>query len=275
MDQNNEINPSEEKRQMSFLLNIGSKLHAAREAMSMSIEDAADHLRVSPQVIQTIETDAYQKEDLNTFTRGYIRSYARLVHVPVEEIEKAFEKMGLQTKPMQHTVSRSVPSMPVCSYKRRPVYYLLLGILAFFIVAGYVSHHYRTSNATVDAVKEDQTQSLSSDTEATDVPSSSDASSSTPQPVDVSKDQSSQPQVLAPADTLNAPKQEPSQQSQVPSDASQQTSPSNTTQQAFPSNAAPAPVDQTADVPPAQDKPVIKPWVNPDSVSDTAPAQQQ
>ena len=69
---------------------FGSELVKARKALSLTAADVADRLLISEDIIKAIENS--QAEDLPalTFTRGYIRSYARLVGVPAEKIISAY-----------------------------------------------------------------------------------------------------------------------------------------------------------------------------------------
>ncbi len=77
----------------------GARLRLARLEMDkVSIEDIAAHLRLSPQVILDIENDEYTNT-LFTFTRGYLRGYAKLMGLPEEEIIQSFNELHLTESP--------------------------------------------------------------------------------------------------------------------------------------------------------------------------------
>jgi len=59
----------------------GVTLRAAREAMSMTVNDVAQILRFSPRQIESLERDDYASLPGATAVRGFIRSYAKLVKV--------------------------------------------------------------------------------------------------------------------------------------------------------------------------------------------------
>jgi cytoskeleton protein RodZ len=59
----------------------GARLRAAREAGGLSIEDVASKLKLSPRQINAIEIEDWDALPERTFTRGFMRSYARLVGV--------------------------------------------------------------------------------------------------------------------------------------------------------------------------------------------------
>ncbi|USH01874.1 cytoskeleton protein RodZ [Grimontia kaedaensis] len=69
----------------------GTVLRQAREAMGLSDQDVADRLRLRVSVIQDLEENCCDEEQITTFTRGYIRSYAKLVGVNADELLHTFK----------------------------------------------------------------------------------------------------------------------------------------------------------------------------------------
>ncbi|PML77745.1 cytoskeleton protein RodZ [Enterovibrio norvegicus] len=57
----------------------GTALKQAREAQGLTEQDVADRLRLRVSVIRELEADCCDQKQIATFTRGYIRSYAKLV----------------------------------------------------------------------------------------------------------------------------------------------------------------------------------------------------
>lgn len=64
----------------------GTALREAREAMGLSDQDVADRLRLRVSVIRDLEENCCDEEQVTTFTRGYIRSYAKLVGLNADEL---------------------------------------------------------------------------------------------------------------------------------------------------------------------------------------------
>lgn len=62
---------------------IGSRLRKAREASGLTQKTVADRLYLKLSTIQEIEENKLQPVS-STFERGYIRSYAKLLHLPEE-----------------------------------------------------------------------------------------------------------------------------------------------------------------------------------------------
>lgn len=79
---------------------LGFRLRQMRKAKGLSIEDAADRLCLSVDIIKKIESDQYFDENNTIFTRGHIRSYARLLGFSQEEIQTHLMALGLITASM-------------------------------------------------------------------------------------------------------------------------------------------------------------------------------
>lgn len=76
----------------------GSHLKTAREARRLSVEEVANRLHLTKNMILDIESDNYNSRLAFTFIRGYLRSYARLVHVSPDVVLKAFEQLNLKER---------------------------------------------------------------------------------------------------------------------------------------------------------------------------------
>lgn len=70
---------------------IGPSLQHAREAMGLSVEDVASHLRLSVRQIHALENDEFSALPETTITRGFIRNYARLLEIPAEPLLEVYK----------------------------------------------------------------------------------------------------------------------------------------------------------------------------------------
>jgi cytoskeleton protein RodZ len=76
---------------------IGPSFKQAREALGLSVEDVASHLRLSLRQIHALENDEFSALPEATITRGFIRNYARLLEIPAEpllEVYKTYSPAG-------------------------------------------------------------------------------------------------------------------------------------------------------------------------------------
>lgn len=64
----------------------GALLRSAREAAGLSIEQVAEKLHLLQSVVSSLEKDCYERIRGDTFVRGYIRNYARLVGIDGDEV---------------------------------------------------------------------------------------------------------------------------------------------------------------------------------------------
>ena len=58
---------------------VGASLRAAREAQGLSIQEAANHLRLMNRQIEAMETEDFGSLGQPVFARGFVRNYARLL----------------------------------------------------------------------------------------------------------------------------------------------------------------------------------------------------
>ena len=64
----------------------GALLRAARKAAGLSVEAAAQQLKLSPRQVRALEDDDFGSLPGRTFVRGFVRNYARLVALDVERV---------------------------------------------------------------------------------------------------------------------------------------------------------------------------------------------
>ena len=91
-------------------LSAGQRLIQAREARGLTIQQVALQLNLKPDVVQKLEQDQLEGT-LDTFVRGYIRAYARLLKLPEQELLAAHgQQSGAQNgkaKPMRTFSNRT------------------------------------------------------------------------------------------------------------------------------------------------------------------------
>jgi len=67
-------------------ITVGRLFQKEREEKKVSLETVSRETRISLAFLQAIEEDAYQLIPAETYVRGFIRSYAKLLHLNVDEI---------------------------------------------------------------------------------------------------------------------------------------------------------------------------------------------
>ncbi|MBB6056358.1 cytoskeleton protein RodZ [Tolumonas osonensis] len=76
----------------------GSILKAAREQKGLSQQDVAHRLNLRISLIRDIEEDRFDQKTASTFTRGYLKTYARFVSADEQAVLDAYDRLGLDDK---------------------------------------------------------------------------------------------------------------------------------------------------------------------------------
>ncbi|NIG87491.1 cytoskeleton protein RodZ [Serratia symbiotica] len=90
---------TEASQDKSESMTTGQRLRQAREQLGLSHQVVAERLCLKKSTVRDIEEDSISDALASTFVRGYIRSYAKLVHIPEDELlttlaEQAPQKMA-------------------------------------------------------------------------------------------------------------------------------------------------------------------------------------
>ncbi len=94
----------------------GEQLRRAREAKGMSLEDAARELRMPLVRLRALESDDYVSLKADTFVRGYVRAYAKLLDLEAGPLLSAYGQLaGDFAGPAGSNVN-----LPVASPRRSP-----------------------------------------------------------------------------------------------------------------------------------------------------------
>jgi cytoskeleton protein RodZ len=113
------------------LVDVGAELRKARESMGLSVADVAGHIKFAPRQIEALEEGDLAHLPETAYLRGFIRSYAKLLHLDPAPL------LGiLSAKPLP-TTSPAAPvevPFPTVYATRRPNILWLAAALAVAIV---------------------------------------------------------------------------------------------------------------------------------------------
>ncbi len=85
---------TEATQEKSAVQSTGERLRIAREAKGLTQQNVAERLCLKVSTVRDIEEDKSPVDLAATFLRGYIRSYARLVNVPEDDILPMLSKQA-------------------------------------------------------------------------------------------------------------------------------------------------------------------------------------
>lgn len=113
---------------------IGQRLAAARKQRKLDVETVARELKLDAAIIRALESDDRKVLPAPIFVQGYLRSYARLLDLPVQELLARYAATTSAPPPLTVSrIRRKSPSMrlPSARILRNVVLLLLLGILVW------------------------------------------------------------------------------------------------------------------------------------------------
>ena len=90
----------------------GRQLRRAREARNLGIADVAATLRLSVATIDNLEQDRYDRLPPDTFVRGYLRAYGRILQLDAESLVQAFYDSNGGPVPRPLRASKPVQTAP-------------------------------------------------------------------------------------------------------------------------------------------------------------------
>jgi cytoskeleton protein RodZ len=123
------------------LVTVGESLQRARASMQLSVLDIADALHITPTYVNLIEKNQFQKLPAAIFTRGYIKSYARLVNLPIDDVLALYFQQTVDV-PIESQMRSSVNEYGV-SVRRHGVKWavgIILGVLFLPTLAWWYAH---------------------------------------------------------------------------------------------------------------------------------------
>jgi cytoskeleton protein RodZ len=120
----------------SVIQGPGQILRQARERAKLSTQDIADRMKLKRTLIEDIEQDNFDINISLTFVRGYLKLYAKHVHVGEAEILNAFEKLTTGEKePVKlQSFSRRVANQANDDKLMLVTYLILATIIALVVI---------------------------------------------------------------------------------------------------------------------------------------------
>lgn len=121
--QNNENMPE------SHALSTGAALEAARLAKGMTQQDVSNSLRYSVKQIDALEKDAFDLLPDAMITRGFIRSYARLLEIDAEPLLASYRQLTASESDKAISVQSSMRPVQLTKESQPWLKYILASIL--------------------------------------------------------------------------------------------------------------------------------------------------
>lgn len=117
----------------------GERLRKQRELLGLTLPDVAAYLNLRTTILEALEDNDYKKIPRLVFARGYLRSYAKLLNLPGEEIIEAFNSLKWPESKTEFLVQPlRMKSKKASTQKHFSMPWIaLLFIVAIFIIASF------------------------------------------------------------------------------------------------------------------------------------------
>jgi cytoskeleton protein RodZ len=91
-------------------VSAGKMLREARILQGLSVTDVAGRIKFAPRQVEALEADDFEKLPELTFVRGFVRSYARLLHLDETVLLNALPSTTKQPVPLKSTAEVPFPT---------------------------------------------------------------------------------------------------------------------------------------------------------------------
>lgn len=124
-------------RASATALGPGAALKSARERAGLSLDEAAQQLKLAPRQVRALESDDFNQLPGRTFVRGFVRNYARLLRLDgdalIAGLPDAAHAPGLAAPPL-HSTGGAIgevpgPHAPRAAFGRWFIPLLLIGCI--------------------------------------------------------------------------------------------------------------------------------------------------
>jgi len=123
----------------------GVLLRQAREAAGLSLDAVAQQLKLAPRQVDALEQSDYTRLPGRTFVRGFMRNYARLLHLDPEMVLSAMPGAAAAPSleaPALHATAPSIGELPTAERTRSGMTRWVIPLLLIAIVAGAAVYEY-------------------------------------------------------------------------------------------------------------------------------------
>jgi cytoskeleton protein RodZ len=143
---------------------LGEKLARGRLARGLPVEEVARQMNLSASTIRSLEADNHRGLPGRTFVRGYLRNYARIIGVPVDELVQAYDAQFAEE---EEPVTFLAPRRRALRWLGPVIILLGAGILLALLwgLASFITQHWFTVTATAQSIAKPVISSVTRDEE--------------------------------------------------------------------------------------------------------------
>lgn len=162
-------------------IQVGKTLAEARERLGLTVMDVSTQIKFAPRQIEALEADDYQRLPEAAFLRGFVRSYARMLHLDAQQLIAALpQERGAQAS-LVEPAGEAVPGAR--SAQRQNLAWLGAALVMVVIVAGFAAWHLSNPPEKAEGPETEAPVALSEDLQVDPGQLAADAAGGAPAPV--------------------------------------------------------------------------------------------
>lgn len=115
-------------------LTTGARLARAREALGLTVADAAAQMRLAPRQVEALEADRYQELPGPVFVRGFLRNYARLLKLDPGPLLAGIEPADAHVAPLRGQLASGEIPFPT-RHHHRWIPYVAIALAVLLLAA--------------------------------------------------------------------------------------------------------------------------------------------
>lgn len=140
-------------------VSLGAMLKEARERLGLSVMDVSSQIKFAPRQIEALEADDYRHLPETAFLRGFVRSYAKILHLDAQELLAALpQKKPVEAELTPDSVEEPFPG--IHSVLRHNLIWSGAALLVLMMVAGFALWHFSTPPEPVETEQVESPVSL-------------------------------------------------------------------------------------------------------------------
>ncbi len=129
----------------------GALLREARERLGLSVADAAAQTKLAIRQIEALEADDYQQLPEMAFVRGFVRSYARILHLDEQPLLAALPEARISAQVSPNSVE--VPFPDARSPQVQNLIWLGAALLLSVVVVAFAVWHFTSPTVPATSAK--------------------------------------------------------------------------------------------------------------------------
>lgn len=129
---------------------LGSVLRETRERLGLSIADVANQTKLAPRQVEALEADDFRRLPEMPFVRGFVRSYAKILHLDAQPLLAALPQTAAPAASLV-PVSVEAPFPSAHSPQRQNLIWLGMALLLSVLVVAFAVWHFAAPPAKNEA----------------------------------------------------------------------------------------------------------------------------